>query len=204
MDSHEISGGAIDYSAMAAPIGVGDVPAKLVGARDEVEILRAVAAGEAAATRILLDVHMPTVYGFIFGRLGGRSAASDDVIQETLMEACRSAHTFRGDASLATWLCAIARRRIARYFEAERKSEEAGRFLTAVPSDLEGDADRRDHVTRALRQLSPSHRQALVFKYLDDMTVEQIAEQMDKSRVEVQSLLQRARNSFKEAFHSGQ
>jgi RNA polymerase sigma-70 factor (ECF subfamily) len=165
--------------------------------RDEVAILRDAVAGDAEAVRILLDVHFPTVYGFVRARLGGREHAVEDVLQETLEEAVRSAKTFRGDAALATWLCTIARRRLARFYERERKAEETGRILDVVPDHVEDALDRKDEVVRALGSLAFSQRQALVFKYLDDLSVEQVAEQMGRTPVQVQSLLQRGREALK-------
>src|ERR1041385_1877763 len=139
-------------------------PSLRPGDRDEVALLRDAVAGEHGAVKVLLDVHMPVVYGFVFARLGGRIHAAEDVMQETLEEAIRSAHTFRGESTLATWLCAIARRRLARQYERERKAEEAGRSLTLVPESAEINLDRKDEVTRALGALPTSQRQALVLK----------------------------------------
>jgi RNA polymerase sigma-70 factor (ECF subfamily) len=165
--------------------------------RTEVQLLNDAANGEAVALKAILDIHMPTVYGFVLARLGGRSHVADDLMQETLEEAIRSAHTFRGDASLATWLCAIARRRIARYYEHERRNEEAGGVLIVLPEPAEDGLERRDQVLRALGTLPASQRQALVLKYVDDLSVEGVAREMGKSTVQVQSLLQRARERLK-------
>jgi RNA polymerase sigma-70 factor, ECF subfamily len=173
------------------------LPAPPLGARDEVSIMREAAAGDAGAVRVLLDVHLPTVYGFVRARLGGGNPSVDDVMQETLEEAVKSARTFRGESSLATWLCAIARRRLARHYERERRSEEAGRWEPSGREPPEDALDRRDEVVRALAKLPPSQREALTLKYLDDMTVEQVATHMQKSTVKVQSILQRARDGLK-------
>src|ERR1700741_3083384 len=63
----------------------------------------------------------PVVYGFVFARVGGDEPAAQDLLQETLIEALRSAPTFRGDASLRTWVWAIARPGLPRHYEAERR-----------------------------------------------------------------------------------
>jgi RNA polymerase sigma-70 factor (ECF subfamily) len=67
-----------------------------------------------------------------------------------------------------------------------------------LPNDVDGDVERRDEVTRALGALSPLHRQVLVLKYLDERSVEEIAAELGRSRVQVQSLLQRARVGLRE------
>ena len=166
----------------------------------DVALLADVVAGRPEAVHRLLDTVAPVVYGFIHARVGGNEAAAEDLLQETLMEAVRSASGFRGEAALSTWLCAIARRRLARHYERERRDEVARSGLRLVP-DEEADMGRaletRDEVVRALGRLSPLHRQVLVLKYLDGMAVERIADELGRTRVQVQSLLQRARDNLR-------
>lgn len=169
----------------------------------EVALLRRAADGDAAAVRELLDVVGPVVYGFVFARVGGNLTVAEDLTQESLVEACRSAPTFRGDAALATWVCSIARRRLARFYEHERRQDLALSALepvttrTIVDEDVEVEA--RDEIVRALGQLPALQRQVLVLKYLDDRSVAKIATAVGKSRVQVQSLLQRARDGLRRA-----
>lgn len=168
----------------------------------DVALLQAVAGHRPDAVRRLLDEVAPVVYGFLYARVGGDAATAEDLLQETLLEAVRSAGGYRGDAALSTWMCAIARRRLARHYEAERRAETARRGLHAVPGPDDGDsalelAEQRDEVIRALGQLSPLHRQVLVLKYLDGCPVEEIAAQLGRRPVQVQSLLQRARDGLR-------
>ena len=174
---------------------------------NEGDLLTAAAGGDTAAVRVFLDAVGPTVFGFVFARVGGDEAAAEDLVQETLVEAIRSAHTFRGDAALRTWVCAIARRRLARHYEAERRqavAESGLSLLGAVPWDgTEGDLERRDEIVRALGRLPVLHRQVLVRKYLDDWSVADIAAELGRSPVQVQSLLQRARDGLRRELEEG-
>lgn len=169
---------------------------------DDVELLRSAAAGVPAAVRRLLDEVAPVVHGFLYARVGGDQAAAEDLLQDTLLEAVRSAGSYRGEAALSTWMCTIARRRLARHYEAERRAEAARRGLRAVPDPETQPAidalELRDEVLRALSRMSPTHRQVLVLKYLDGLPVEQIAAELGRSRVQVQSLLQRARDGLRQ------
>jgi RNA polymerase sigma-70 factor (ECF subfamily) len=166
-------------------------------------MLVAAAGGDHEALRWLLDEVAPTVYGFVYARVGGDDAAAEDVLQETLMEAVKGAVSFRGEASASTWMCAIARRRLGRYYESERRAEVARRSLRVVEDARSGDAgtaelvERQDEVVRALGRLPALQRQVLVMKYLEDMPVQDIALQVNRSRVQVQSLLQRGRDGLR-------
>jgi RNA polymerase sigma-70 factor, ECF subfamily len=203
----------------SAASGAGEVGAGEVGAGEagdgrssfetEGRLLAAAAAGDPAAVRWLLDDVAPVVYGFLFARVGGDEAAAEDLLQETLLEAVRGAAAFRAEASASTWMCAIARRRLARYYESERKAEMARRSLSLV-HDAPGASgpgddilERQDEVVRALGRLPATQRQVLVLKYLEDMSVLDIAEQMNRSRVQVQSLLQRGREGLRRELADG-
>jgi RNA polymerase sigma-70 factor, ECF subfamily len=169
----------------------------------ETALLTAAAAGDGAAVQWLLDDVAPVVYGFLFARVGGDEAAAEDLLQETLLEAVRSASGFRGEASASTWMCAIARRRLARYYESERRAEMARRSLRLIEDRLVPTAsavelvERQDEVVRALGRLPALQREVLVLKYLEGLSVVDIADQVKRSRVQVQSLLQRGRDGLR-------
>src|SRR4051794_6503072 len=117
----------------------------------EADLLTRAAAGNSVAVRALLDDYGPTVYGFLYARVGGHAPVAEDLLQETLLEAVRSASTFRGESSLKTWLCAIARRRLSRHYESERRAAVVRAGLAVVPDagteDVGSDIARRDEVT---------------------------------------------------------
>ena len=93
------------------------------GPTSEAELLNAAAAGTREGVAWLLDEVAPIAYGFIYARVSGNEQVAQDLLQETLLEAVKSAASFRGEAAASTWLCAIARRRLARYYDAERRAE---------------------------------------------------------------------------------
>ena len=172
-------------------------------------LLNSAAKGDVAAASTILEETGPVVYGFIYARLGGHAQACEDVLQSTYLEAIRSAGSFRGDSSLSTWLCAIARRQIARYFESERRRLVTESHLR-LASDEEEQSESseelvaaRDEVIRALGSLPVLHRQALVLRYLDGMTVAEVAAELGRSEVQMQSLLQRARAALRRTLEAG-
>ncbi|MGH9155981.1 MAG: RNA polymerase sigma factor [Acidimicrobiales bacterium] len=172
----------------------------------DADLLTRAAARHPAAVRALLDATAPVVYGFVFARVGGDEGAAEDLVQETYLEAVRSAATFRGEAALSTWLCAIARRRLARHYEAERRRAQVVSGLVPVEAAAHEDGsavERRDEIVRALGRLPASQRQVLVAKYLDDRTVDQIATELGRTAVQVQSLLQRGREGLRRQLEPG-
>ena len=175
---------------------------------DDQNLLAGVAGGDPNAVRAFLDIVGPAVYGFVFARVGGDEGVAEDLLQETLVEAVRSAGGFRGDSSLKTWVVAIARRRLARHYEAERRQAvaESGLVLLGAEPLADGNAadfERRDEIVRALGRLPVIHRQVLIMKYLDDISVADIAAEIGRSAVQVQSLLQRARDGLRRELDAG-
>lgn len=169
------------------------------------EPLRALS-GEPDAARWLIDETGPLVYGFIYARVGGRQDVAEDLVQATYLEAMRSAQTFRGEAALGTWLCSIARRQVARYFKGERRRAILQSRLRLVEVEAESEEESReeslaesDALIGGLGRLPPLQRQALVLKYLEGLSVDEIASELSRSSVQVQSLLQRARAGLRRA-----
>jgi RNA polymerase sigma-70 factor, ECF subfamily len=176
-----------------------------IAADAESTLLAGMAAGDPSSTRALLDATASTVYGFIFARVGGRRDVAEDLAQATYLEAMKSAKSYRGDAALETWLCAIARRQVVRHYEAERKRQRLERKLQLVTSDSDVEEEPHERafaeseaMIAALGRLAPLHRQVLVFKYLDGLSVDQIASELRRSKVQIQSLLQRARAGLRQ------
>jgi len=117
----------------------------------------------------------------ILGRLCmallGSQADADEAVQETLLRAHRAMASYRAEGSVKAWLCGIARHVCAHVLETRRRGREA---LELVPTDGEArdafETRRRARVVRdALDRLKPSEREALVLRYVADLSHREIA-----------------------------
>jgi RNA polymerase sigma factor (sigma-70 family) len=127
--------------------------------------------------------------------LCGNETDAQDLVQDTFVEAMRSAHRFRGDSNLYTWLRAILLN-LTRHYHRERKrlvydDEPDSRELSPAEEDLArldleaaGTA-----LSAALRRLSVPHREVLILRYFDQMKIGEIAAQLGISRGTVKSRL---------------
>ena len=103
--------------------------------RDEVGLVRAVAAGSEDALAALYDRHAAGVHAVAF-RLTGDRGIAEEVVQETFLALWNRAELFDpAVASLATWLRTIARNRTVDRLRA------AGRRPPLVPLGGRGDPD---------------------------------------------------------------
>ena len=117
----------------------------------------------------------------ILGRLCmallGSQADADEAVQETLLRAHRAMPTYRAEGTVKAWLCGIARHVCAHTLETRRRGKE---LLELVPTEGEArdafEARRRTRLVRdALEKLKPSEREALVMRFVADLSHREIA-----------------------------
>jgi RNA polymerase sigma-70 factor (ECF subfamily) len=92
------------------------------------------------------DAHRAAVWGFVLRHVGDEALA-DDLTQEAFLRVECSSAAHRGEASLRSWLCAIALNVIRDHFRATARAPRA----TSAPAALEGVASEADG-ERALLQ----------------------------------------------------
>jgi RNA polymerase sigma-70 factor (ECF subfamily) len=158
-------------------------------AADE-DLMRAYAAGEAAAFATLYDRHQMRVWRYIF-RSVGDSAASDDLAQDVWLRVARQAERYqpRAQARFTTWLFTLARNRVIDHLRAARPAVSLDEPLDdertladtlAAPSDF-GPVQRiesRQQAARllaALDALPPEQRDAFLLQAEGGMSVADIA-----------------------------
>lgn len=136
--------------------------------------------GDRRAMDLLVARYYGRLFGFAYRMLNEREAA-EDLAQEALLRAYRSAHRFRVEERFSTWLFTIAAnlcrtelRRRARHPESGWDdlawAEAPGSVEEMALSRLEG-----HEASRALARLSPDHRLAVVLFYFEGMGHQEIA-----------------------------
>jgi RNA polymerase sigma-70 factor (ECF subfamily) len=179
---------------------------------DHEQLARGLAAGSTAAWHQLYDAFSEAVWRCVARRVGPHAAEVADIVQETFLAAARSARTFdpaRG--SLWAWLSGIARRQAALHFRRKQTRPEGGHSdeLTNVtgrtgqqsePAELLALAETAHSVRLVLRGLPVEYETLLVGKYMDGLSLEDLAASEDATIDAVSSKLARARRAFREAF----
>lgn len=157
---------------------------------------------EAATPRLLLYVRLRLSPG-----LAGKLEVLD-VVQEAGLEAFRSITGFeaRGPGSFSRWLCRIAENRmrdLAAFHRAKKRDpggipEGITRVLDRVRHSATGPlsaADRKEReerVGQALERLEEDEREALLRRFFEGATIEEIARALGRSETAVRRLLGRA------------
>lgn len=171
-----------------------------------------------AAFEEFFEAMYPALYRFALARLDGRREAAEDVAQTTLYRAIGKLKTYRGEASLLTWLCTFCRHEIYAYAKAHRhvaqvvpiddapEIQAALESLHAVDSTNPHVAlDRQQQaslIQRVLDQLPAHYGSVLEWKYIEELPVQDIAARLGIRLPAAESLLARARRAFRDALLS--
>lgn len=182
----------------------------------DVALARRLAAGDDSAFDEFFTEYFPRLYRFALTRLGGDENAAEEVVQAALVKATRRIQTYRGEAALFTWLSTICRREISAWLAARSRAAEVSlaedepvtraalETLAAVTGDdPETQFDRRELarlVQVTLDHLPGRYGDALEWKYLHGLSVEEIAARLGMGSKAVESLLTRARQAFRDGF----
>lgn len=186
---------------------------------DDADLVRRMLAGEERAFNTFFETFFPRVYRFALPRLGGQPEAAREVVQATLIKAMRSLSGYRGDAALFSWICQICRHQIVDQLRADRRhskhvvlledSPEIRAALEAIEAPLEdepahryGSEETRRLVRSVLDRLPSRYGDVLEWKYVEGRSVEEIGERLGIGHAAAQSMLARARTSFREALET--
>jgi RNA polymerase sigma-70 factor, ECF subfamily len=149
---------------------------------------------------------LPRVYSYLLSRCAGDVSLAEELTQQSFVAAIAQRSRFDGRSDTVTWLCGIARHKLADHFRSVER--EGRRQMQMEIRHIELDAgsrrqpsqDDRMMITETLRSLPVSQRAVLVFVVIDDLPVAEAARLLGKSRKATESLLFRARESFRRAY----
>ncbi|MEZ5565872.1 MAG: RNA polymerase sigma factor [Gammaproteobacteria bacterium] len=185
----------------------------------DLAIARRILRGDQAAFRHLFDEYFPRLYRFALVRLHGNEEEAGEVVQGTFCRAIERLDSYRGEAALYTWFCQICSNLIVDHYRRQNRdhrrvvfiedSAECQAILTALtdPAGESGEAElvRRDlsRLVQATMDRLPEHYgDVLEWKYVDELSVAEIAGRLTVSVKAAESLLSRARVAFRDALQA--
>ena len=162
------------------------------------EILEACRSGDRDAFRALYDLYKDRVYSIALYFFHGDPTSASDATQQVFLKLMTSIRQFRGDAEFSTWLYRLvinvcidsAGRRKRDVVSADRSRLES----FATPGTQDEDLVREqaaDAVRAAVSALPPKFRIAVLLRYFEDLSYEQMANALHCSIGTVASRLSR-------------
>lgn len=177
---------------------------------EDIELVPKILARDRRALLTFYRRYAPKLSRFIAGKIGNPSDA-EEVLQDTLFAFLEAIRDFQGKSNVQTFLFSICQHKVVDYYR--RKKLKHAVFsqmpqLEAIISQLYNPEEQLDAVLvkekihAVLGRLLPRHRQILQLKYLDGLSVEEIAKRLAMTFKSVESQLFRARKAFVERFIS--
>src|SRR5271166_2683232 len=193
--------------------GMSDLAQTLPWGRDESELVTELQAGSDAAFDYLVTYYHAGVFNLVYGILSD-SADAADVTQEVFLRAFRGIRGFRRGSSLKTWLYRISVRQALNHRrwcwrhhrqQVSIDGEEEGKSPAldlkdkeATPYEQFATQETQRAVRRALSQVPPLFRSAVILRDLEGLAYEEVAEVLEVSVGTVKSRILRGRRMLKE------
>jgi len=165
----------------------------------------------------VFDEYQHRIYNYLL-RMTQNPGEAEDLTQETFLRVHHSLPTFRGEASLSTWLYRIATNVSIDYFrrkstrqaemllsleETEFDPKQVIEEITASPEQLAAQSDMSACVERFVQRLPPIYRAVLVLHDLQGLKNREIADVLNCSVSTVKIRLHRARNKLRAVLDTG-
>lgn len=171
----------------------------------------AVEAGESSrpSAEAFIDfyrVAFAEVYAYVYQRCGGIASVAEDLTQETFLAAVRAVKGGNAAGLDLPWVIGIARHKLVDHYRRREREERRLSLLVKQESTQPPEPDAEVARERALSALDATpavQRAALVLRYLDGLSVPEVAAILGKSVHATESILARGRSTFRRRYLEG-
>jgi len=158
--------------------------------------------GDPSRLSELYDEALPQVYAYLRRRCGSATLA-EELTSATFVQAALVSSRGKAPELTVGWLITVARNKLIDHWRHQAVVDrslvliEGGRAEVVEPWH---DVLDRERAAQVLHKIPPHYRGVLTLRYLDDLSVPECAEILDRSVHATESLLARARNAFRSAY----
>jgi RNA polymerase sigma-70 factor (ECF subfamily) len=175
-------------------------------ASDDQSVNERAAADQGPRLLALYDRALPQVYGYLAARVG-YAAVAEDLTGETFLAAVRAAREGKVPDLTIAWLVTVARNKLVDHWRRLAREERSLRLATDPDADVVDDGmdahfDRLQ-ARKVLAGLGAHHRAALTLRYLDGLSVAEVADHLGRTLHATEALLVRARHAFRARYDEG-
>jgi RNA polymerase sigma-70 factor (ECF subfamily) len=173
------------------------------------DLIRAVQRDDPASLATFYKRYLGGVWRFLYAHLSRDPAATEDLVSETFLAAIRSIQTYDAQKGNAYgWLLGIARNKLRNHLRSTARDGHGELIEADVAAWADAGnpeaalirAETRDAVIRALDALADEERLVLEWKYVESLSVRDIAERLGRTEKAAEAILYRARISFRATY----
>ncbi|MEO8570615.1 MAG: RNA polymerase sigma factor [Chloroflexota bacterium] len=161
------------------------------------------------AFRRWYNMAAPRIYAYLFSRTGSAELA-EELTQETFIEVVRNPRSFDGRSDPIPWVIGIARHRLTRQFRRHKVEVDRSRKLVREIEVSRDDGapwrrfEERDRLASSMDALQAEQRTALMLRFVDGLSVKDVAKTIGRSEDATESLIRRARQAFERAYRENE
>ena len=160
-----------------------------------------------AAVQHLHERYLPSVWRYVYVRVSGDEHLAEDIVSETVLALIRTAA--KADSEIGNpggWLRTVATNKVNDHFRAaarvqhliDQVKQTTPRADEDTPVRQREQEERRAQVRGVLDTLNAKHRTILEWKYIDKLSVNEIADRLQTTGKAIESMLFRARRDCRE------
>ena len=181
--------------------------------RSDVQLVRAVLAGDDSAFGILVEKYQKSVHALAWRKIGDFHHA-EEITQDTFLRAYQKLSTLKDPSQFLRWLSVIADRLCLNWLRKEKKREKQLQSLENTPMaevaksayarylseqrETEATEHRFEIVEKLLEKLPEGERTVMTLHYLGEMTTTEISKFLGVSVEAIRLRLHRARKQLQE------
>ncbi|PRO66323.1 RNA polymerase sigma factor [Alkalicoccus urumqiensis] len=171
------------------------------------ELVGRIQSGDDRAVAELHGRYVDAVFRYLLTQTSSYHDA-EELLQDVFFRAASKIHSFRGEASVKTWLFSIAKNAVKDYYRRRAKHD---MVKTMEEKDLEQSSFSKDNAEKqmmrhihmneleqCMKELPLEYRQVLHLRFLEDMSIKETSQVLEKSQLSVKALQWRARKKLKE------
>lgn len=171
---------------------------------DELRYIAQAKQGDADAFAHLVTAYETSVYRLAL-RMCGNAHDAEEAAQEAFVSAWKGLPSFRGESKFSSWLyqlttnaCLDLLRREKRHRAAVPLDEQAELSSEDMPQRAAENAELRDTLQAALRELSDDHRQIFLLRQMRQLSYDEIGALLGLEAGTVKSRLSRAKKQLRQ------
>ncbi|WP_066321584.1 RNA polymerase sigma factor SigW [Bacillus sp. FJAT-29814] len=174
--------------------------------------IKQVIKGDQDAFGEIVEIYKNSVYQLCY-RMLGNSHEAEDIAQEAFLRAYVNIKSFNQDLKFSTWLFRIAtnlcidrirKKKPDYYLDAEVAGTEGLTMYSQIPSDTElpekelESLELQETVQKEILKLPEKYRSAIVLKYIEDLSLNEISEILDLPLGTVKTRIHRGREALRQ------
>lgn len=161
--------------------------------------------GDSSAFGVLYDHYLSRIYRFIYVKVASREDA-EDISHQVFLNAWQNVPRYKDRGfPFSSWLYEIARNQVIDYYRTRKESISVDDIdPDSVSEEAHGSSLNTElnleRVMKKLRTMKPEYQDVLILRFVEDMSLKEVASALNKTEGAIKLLQHRAISALKEFF----